>query len=46
VSPPAVDPTARLERLAALHDRGSITTQEYDAAKAALLGTTGPLVET
>lgn len=32
------DPVAQLERLAALRDRGAVTAEEFEAAKARLLG--------
>ena len=35
---PGTDPTAELTRLSRLHDAGSLTDQEFTAAKATLLG--------
>ena len=34
----AVDPLAQLERLAALHEKGLLSAEEFTAAKAKLLG--------
>lgn len=37
-APAEADPVAQLERLAALRDRGTVTEEEFQAAKAQLLG--------
>jgi hypothetical protein len=38
VGAPADDPTAQLERLAQLHQSGSLSDEEFTAAKSKLLG--------
>ena len=40
-TPADVDPVAQLERLALLRDQGTVTDQEFQAAKARLLGQLG-----